>query len=85
MSGNDDPAVCRVVMPEEVGPILVEGPVEVVLSDGRVLTSARPVVALCVCGRSGCFPFCDTSHRRRTRPASRGSQRAGAVGERREQ
>jgi CDGSH-type Zn-finger protein len=46
------------------GPILVEGPVEVVLDDGRVVTSDRFVVALCACRCSGSYPFCDTSHRR---------------------
>jgi CDGSH-type Zn-finger protein len=47
------------------GPILIEGPVEVVLDDGRTVVSDRFVVALCTCGRSGAYPWCDTSHRRR--------------------
>ncbi|WP_408962639.1 CDGSH iron-sulfur domain-containing protein [Nonomuraea angiospora] len=46
--------------------MLVEGPVEVLLEDGSVVTSDRFMVALCVCRRSRRFPFCDTSHRRRT-------------------
>ncbi|MFF0319239.1 CDGSH iron-sulfur domain-containing protein [Nonomuraea angiospora] len=46
--------------------MLVEGPVEVLLEDGSVVTSDRFLVALCVCRRSRRFPFCDTSHRRRT-------------------
>ncbi|MFC5750598.1 CDGSH iron-sulfur domain-containing protein [Actinomadura rugatobispora] len=45
------------------GPVLVEGPVEIVLEDGSVVTSDRFLVALCACGRSGRYPFCDTSHR----------------------
>ncbi|MFD7444864.1 CDGSH iron-sulfur domain-containing protein [Streptomyces sp. NPDC059909] len=49
------------------GPLLVEGPVEVVLEDGTVVTSDRFCVALCICRRSLRFPWCDTSHRRRTR------------------
>lgn len=49
------------------GPVLVQGPVELELPDGRVVSSQRPVVALCVCRRSRCFPFCDTSHRRKVR------------------
>ncbi|MBG6093857.1 CDGSH iron-sulfur domain-containing protein [Actinomadura viridis] len=49
------------------GPILVEGPVEVVMDDGNVVRSDRFLVALCACRRSGRYPFCDTSHRRRVR------------------
>ncbi|WP_443055687.1 CDGSH iron-sulfur domain-containing protein [Streptomyces sp. NBC_00690] len=47
------------------GPILVEGPVEVVLDDGSTAVSDRFTVALCVCRRSRSFPWCDTSHRSR--------------------
>jgi CDGSH-type Zn-finger protein len=60
------------MMPEGIGPILVEGPVEVVLPDGRALVSERPVVALCTCRRSRRYPFCDTSHRRHGRPQAAG-------------
>ncbi|WP_369036856.1 CDGSH iron-sulfur domain-containing protein [Streptomyces adonidis] len=49
------------------GPILVEGPVEVVLDDGRTVRSDRFVVALCVCRRSHSYPWCDTSHRARAK------------------
>ncbi|MFD7431564.1 CDGSH iron-sulfur domain-containing protein [Streptomyces sp. NPDC059818] len=52
------------------GPLLVEGPVEVVTSDNEVVVSDRFVVALCVCRRSRRHPFCDTSHRRRVRQDS---------------
>ncbi|MFJ1707386.1 CDGSH iron-sulfur domain-containing protein [Kitasatospora sp. NPDC088346] len=55
-------------MPADVGPVLVSGPVEIVLPDGTVEVCERPVVALCVCRRSQRYPFCDTSHRRRSRP-----------------
>ncbi|MFD5114485.1 CDGSH iron-sulfur domain-containing protein [Streptomyces sp. NPDC058391] len=48
------------------GPTLVEGPVEVVLEDGTTVTSDRFCVALCTCRRSRTYPWCDTSHRRRT-------------------
>ncbi|WP_437074000.1 CDGSH iron-sulfur domain-containing protein [Streptomyces sp. enrichment culture] len=51
------------------GPLLVEGPVEVELEDGSVVTSDRFKVALCTCARSRTFPWCDTSHRRTARPA----------------
>lgn len=49
--------------------MLVEGPVEVLMPDGRLVTSERPVVALCTCRRSRRQPFCDTSHRQRIRAA----------------
>lgn len=52
-------------MAERAGPILVQGPVEVRLADGRRVVSRRPMVALCACRRSRSYPFCDTSHRRR--------------------
>lgn len=49
------------------GPVLVEGPVEVVTEDGVTHTSDRFVVAVCACRRSKRYPFCDTSHRKRVR------------------
>jgi hypothetical protein len=45
------------------GPLLVDGPVTVRLADGREVTSDRVVVAVCLCGRSARYPWCDTSHR----------------------
>ncbi|MFI6341396.1 CDGSH iron-sulfur domain-containing protein [Streptomyces sp. NPDC050535] len=51
------------------GPVLVEGPVEMVTADGTVVTSDRFAVAICTCRRSRTYPWCDTSHRRRSRPA----------------
>ncbi|WP_328907547.1 CDGSH iron-sulfur domain-containing protein [Streptomyces sp. NBC_00234] len=64
-------------MQEPGGPMLVEGPVEVVQEDGTLARSDRPVVALCTCRRSHIFPWCDTSHRGRKRPktASRATKR----------
>lgn len=56
----------EVVLTDE-GPILVSGPIEVVLPDGRRVRSDRPVSALCTCRRSRRQPFCDTSHRRKER------------------
>jgi hypothetical protein len=67
-SGGRDTPGTRVVMPGERGPVLVQGPVEIVLDDGTAMRSDRPMVALCACGRSRRYPFCDTSHRRRTGP-----------------
>ncbi|MDR7300228.1 CDGSH iron-sulfur domain-containing protein [Haloactinomyces albus] len=49
------------------GPILIEGPVELVLADGTAVESDRFVVAVCACRRSRRYPFCDTSHRKRVR------------------
>ncbi|WP_155054149.1 CDGSH iron-sulfur domain-containing protein [Streptomyces blattellae] len=51
----------------EPGPLLVDGPVEVELEDGTTVTSDRFRVALCTCRRSRRHPWCDTSHRKRTR------------------
>ena len=61
-----DPAPRRVT-PVPGGPVLVEGPVVVELPDGSTVHSDRPVVALCTCRRSRRMPWCDTSHRQRTR------------------
>ncbi len=52
------------------GPMLIEGPVEITLPDGSVVRSDRFAVAVCLCGRSARYPWCDTSHRRRP-PRSR--------------
>ncbi len=65
MNGSAEPA--RRVTPVPGGPMLVEGPVEVVLPDGTVARSDRFTVALCTCRRSRRYPWCDTSHRRRVR------------------
>lgn len=47
------------------GPILIEGPVELRLDDGRTVVSDRFQVAVCACRRSRAYPFCDASHRKR--------------------
>ncbi|WP_236243647.1 CDGSH iron-sulfur domain-containing protein [Streptomyces sp. CC228A] len=65
-------APCRITL-QRRGPLLVEGPVEVELEDGSVVSSDRFRVALCTCRRSARFPWCDTSHRR-SAPAA-GDQR----------
>ncbi|MEW2114856.1 CDGSH iron-sulfur domain-containing protein [Streptomyces sp. NPDC005474] len=55
------------------GPLLIEGPVEVVGEDGELTVSDRFTVAVCTCRRSREFPWCDTSHRcRRKPPAEKG-------------
>lgn len=49
------------------GPMLISGPVELTLPDGTRVRSDRPVTALCLCRRTRRYPFCDTSHRTKTR------------------
>ncbi|MEU6523412.1 CDGSH iron-sulfur domain-containing protein [Streptomyces sp. NPDC046924] len=66
----------RRVRVQRDGPLLIEGPVEVVGEDGEVMVSQRFTVAVCTCRRSRIFPWCDTSHRRRCTPSGPGS-RAG--------
>ena len=63
--------------------MLVEGPVTVTGDDGVSVTSHRFVVAVCTCRRSRSYPWCDTSHRRRTRgPAeAEGEDRRGDSGD----
>ncbi|MFD7262369.1 CDGSH iron-sulfur domain-containing protein [Streptomyces sp. NPDC059874] len=55
----------RRVFVDPQGPVLVEGPVEIVLDDGTVVRSDRFMAAVCTCRRSRTYPWCDTSHRRR--------------------
>lgn len=61
----------RRVTVETGGPVVVEGPVEVVTEDGTVAVSRRFAVAICTCRRSAAYPWCDTSHRRHARPSGR--------------
>jgi CDGSH-type Zn-finger protein len=68
----DDPR--RRLTPTANGPVLVEGPVEIMLPGGRTVISDRPITALCVCRRSRRYPFCDTSHRQQ-----RGQRRTEAT------
>jgi CDGSH-type Zn-finger protein len=58
------------------GPLLVEGPVEIELEDGSTAASDRFMVAVCRCGRSACFPWCDTTHRVPGEEPSAGRRRA---------
>jgi CDGSH-type Zn-finger protein len=55
------------VIVEPGGPILVEGPVDLVLPDGGTVSCDRFMVAICACRRSRRYPLCDTSHRRKVR------------------
>ena len=47
------------------GPLIVEGPVTIVDSQGNSYQMApnKPAVALCRCGASSNKPFCDGSHK----------------------
>ena len=65
------PADRRQVVLTDDGPVLLSGPVELVLPDGSRVTSDRPVTALCGCRRSRRFPFCDASHRVKVRATTR--------------
>ncbi|MEU9919903.1 CDGSH iron-sulfur domain-containing protein [Streptomyces griseoluteus] len=65
MGRETEDATNVTITPE--GPLLLPGPVEVTLPDGTVVTSRRFTVALCTCRRSRIYPWCDTSHRRRTK------------------
>ncbi len=44
------------------GPLVLQGPVRIVLEDGSVVREAEST-ALCRCGASREKPFCDGSHR----------------------
>jgi hypothetical protein len=70
-SGADRP---RRVVVDPGGPILVEGPVEVVGADGTAARSDRFVTAVCACRRTRTPPWCDTSHRRRARHRRKGGE-----------
>jgi CDGSH-type Zn-finger protein len=67
----------RRVTVEPGGPVVVQGPVEVVADDGTVAVSRRFAVAICTCRRSATYPWCDTSHRARERPAGHGRGKDG--------
>lgn len=67
MTGTDDPAANTHIRFVDKGPMLVRGPVDMTLADGTEVRSDRFMVAVCACGRSKRYPFCDTSHRKRRR------------------
>ena len=47
------------------GPFVVEGPVELVDSEGNAfdISPDKPAIALCRCGESKNRPFCDGAHK----------------------
>jgi len=51
------------VRPCPDGPLLVRGADTVRDADGRLHPVTRPVVALCVCGKTGRPPWCDSTHK----------------------
>ncbi|WP_285543407.1 CDGSH iron-sulfur domain-containing protein [Streptomyces lavendulae] len=71
MPAGSAPCARRVSV-DRAGPVLVEGPVEIVLDDGTIARSDRFTVAVCTCRRSRTYPWCDTSHRPREGAALRG-------------
>ncbi|GGT15663.1 CDGSH iron-sulfur domain-containing protein [Streptomyces purpureus] len=71
MAGTPEtPRAPRRVRIDPTGPLLVDGPVEVLMEDGTTAVSDRFVVALCTCRRTRTPPWCDTSHRTRRRDDS---------------
>ncbi len=46
----------------ENGPFRVEGVIELIDTDGRVVETKRERVSLCRCGASTEKPFCDGTH-----------------------
>ncbi|MFJ6755389.1 MULTISPECIES: CDGSH iron-sulfur domain-containing protein [unclassified Streptomyces] len=83
MPGTSDPGPCtadgvqpaRRVSLDPQGPVLIEGPVEIVLDDGTIARSDRFTVAICTCRRSRTHPWCDTSHRPRERTSQQPEDR----------
>ncbi|WP_185923717.1 CDGSH iron-sulfur domain-containing protein [Streptomyces sp. WAC05374] len=73
-NASERPAGRVVIDPE--GPLLLEGPVEIRLPDGTTAYSDRFMVAVCTCRRSRRYPWCDTSHRRRTRGRDEAGEQA---------
>ena len=57
-----DPLVIRC---RENGPLVIQGPIQVVDHQGNafVIPPGKDTVALCRCGQSKNKPFCDGSHR----------------------
>jgi len=45
------------------GPLLVRGADKVLDETGQEHEVTRPVVALCMCGKSGRKPWCDSTHK----------------------
>jgi CDGSH-type Zn-finger protein len=66
----------RIVRIVPSGPVMVEGPVRIELSDGGVVESDRFMVAICTCRRSKAYPLCDTRHRCRRRSDPSGQRSA---------
>jgi len=63
MTDQQQPEV--VIRLKRNGPIVIQGPVKLLDSDGNpiALPSDKPGFALCRCGHSGHMPFCDGKHR----------------------
>ena len=70
---DSEPRIVRMV---PSGPVMVQGPVRIEMSDGSAVESDRFMVAICTCRRSKSYPPCDTSHRCRQRPERSGKRPA---------
>jgi CDGSH-type Zn-finger protein len=62
------------------GPALVRGAYEVVDDNGVAHPTTRPVVAVCLCGRSQRAPWCDGTHKVVTAAAPPVSARESRAG-----
>jgi len=54
---------CQVEICPDGGPALVRGADEVIDQSGVAHPATRPVVAVCLCGRSQRAPWCDGTHK----------------------
>ena len=50
------------------GPLIVRGAEAVLDEQGNEVPVTRPVVALCVCGKSARQPWCDSTHKAIPKP-----------------
>lgn len=49
------------------GPLLIRGPVTLIGTDGEIVPTQRPTIALCQCKGTSIPPFCDGTHKKRQR------------------
>jgi len=61
VSRRTDAPIIVTVCPR--GPMLIRGAAEVITGDGEHHPVRRPVAAVCRCGKSALFPWCDGTHK----------------------